>query len=108
VIYLASPYTDPDPAVRTQRFNATCAVAALLMRDGHMVFSPVVHGHPLTRHGLPGDWSYWKPHARWHLARCDEIVVLMLEGWEESVGLCAEVEMATALGKPVWYRVPAT
>lgn len=106
MIYLASPYSHSDAAVRQQRFDAACAAAAVLMRAGHRVFSPVVHGHPLTEFGLPGDWSFWERQARWHLERCDEVVVLMLEGWDASEGLQAEIQIAGELEKVVWYRYP--
>lgn len=104
--YLASPYTHPDPTVREQRFHAACATAAQLMREGHVVFSPVAHSHPLTAYGLPGDWAFWERHDRVHLERCDEVVVLMLDGWEESEGVQAEIAVAQRLGKPVSYRAP--
>jgi len=106
VIYLASPYSHPDFSVREQRFQAACTAAAALMRSGHQVFSPIVHGHPLTQHGLPGDWPFWEPHARWHLERCSEVVVLTLEGWSRSVGVQAETALANELRKPVRYQVP--
>jgi hypothetical protein len=106
MIYLASPYSHPDSAVRHGRFDAACAAAAALMRAGHLVYSPVAHGHPLTQHSLPGHWSFWERHARWHLERCDEVVVLMLDGWGISEGVQAEIQIATELEKVVWYRYP--
>lgn len=106
MIYLASPYSHPDPDVREQRFEAACAAAAALLRAGHRVYSPIAHSHPLTRYGLPGDWAFWERHDRWYLERCDEVVVLMLEGWDSSEGVQAEIDYATRLGKPVWYRAP--
>jgi len=36
LIYLASPYSHPDPAMRELRYKQACEVAALLMRDGHL------------------------------------------------------------------------
>lgn len=62
MIYLASPYTHPDPAVRQRRFDAACRAAAQMIRAGSMVFSPVVHSHPLTHYGLPFDWRAWAKH----------------------------------------------
>ena len=106
MIYLASPYSDPDAAVREQRFQAACAATARLLRDGHQVYSPVVHGHPLVQHGLSADWSFWERHDRLHLERCDEVVVLMLDGWDESEGVQAEIKIAGELGRVVWYRSP--
>jgi hypothetical protein len=106
MIYLASPYSHPDQSVREQRFFAACDAATALMGAGHIVYSPVVHGHPLVQSGLPGDWSFWERHARWHLERCDEVVVLMLDAWDQSNGVLAEIEIAGELGKVVWYRYP--
>jgi hypothetical protein len=106
VIYVVSPYSHPVPQIREQRFEAACAAVATLMHAGHIVFSPVVHGHPLAQRGLPGDWTFWEQHARWHLERCDEVVVLMLGGWESSEGVLAEIDIAGELGKIVWYRSP--
>ena len=106
MIYLAAPYSDPDAFVRQLRFEATCSATAALVRAGQQVFSPIVHGHPLTQHGVPGHWAFWERHARWHLERCDEAVVLMLDGWQESEGVQAEIRIAGELGKAVSYRHP--
>ena len=103
MIYLASPYTHPDSGVRQQRFEAACRAAAALIRQGKTVFSPVAHSHPICRFGLPGDWGFWERHDLEHLAVCDEVVVLKLDGWRESVGVQAEVAQAWALGKPVTF-----
>jgi|SRR6516225_289064 hypothetical protein len=103
MIYLASPYSHPDAGIREQRFQAACRAAATLLRSGHCVFSPVVHSHPLVAHGLPTGWAFWQHVDLEHLRWCDVVVVLMLEGWEESVGVQAEIRTARALGKPVRY-----
>jgi hypothetical protein len=103
MIYLASPYSHPDPAVREKRFRDACRAAVALMQTGHAVFSPIAHSHPLVEHGLPTDWSFWERHDREHLARCDEVVVLMLDGWQESIGVREEIRIARELGKPVRY-----
>jgi hypothetical protein len=47
MIYLASPYSHADDAIRAQWFDAACRAAAELMRAGHTVYSPIVHGHPI-------------------------------------------------------------
>ena len=105
MIYLASPYWHADPSIRNQRFRATCRVTAELICEGLTVFSPIVYGHALTAHGLPGGWEFWQRHDRQHLAHCAEVLVLMLDGWRESEGVQAELELAAALGKPVRYMV---
>jgi nucleoside 2-deoxyribosyltransferase len=106
MIYLASPYSHPDRDERERRFTAACYATVLLIQAGHVVFSPIVHGHPLVRHGLPTDWPFWERIDRDHLERCDEVVVLMLDGWKESIGVAAEIRIAEELGKPVRYLAP--
>jgi len=41
------------------------------------------------------------------LRRCDEVLVLEIDGWRESEGVRAEIEFAAALGKQVNYAEPA-
>lgn len=103
MIYLASPYTHPDAAVRQERFEAACRAAAELIRRGHIVFSPVAHSHGIAQHGLPVDWSFWERHDRRLLVACDELWVLKLDGWQQSRGVQAEIAIARELGKPVHF-----
>lgn len=104
MIYMASPYSDPDPAVRSARFDAACKYAAEAMREGQLVYSPIAHSHALAERGLPGDWAFWAEHSRSMLQRCDALVVLTLPGWQESRGVAAEIGIARALGIPVRYE----
>lgn len=106
MIYLASPYSHPDPSVREHRYHAACRAAAAMLRDGYVVFSPIVHSHPLVAFGLPTAWSAWERIDRAYLERCDEVMVLMLDGWEASVGVRAEIDIARALGKQVRFVAP--
>lgn len=101
MIYLASPYSHPDAAVRQARYAQACRFAARLCRQGRLVYSPIAHSHPLAELGLPGDWGYWAEHNRHLLAACQEVVVLALPGWQESQGVAAELAYATELGLPV-------
>jgi len=103
MIYLASPYSHPDPAVRDQRYLAACRATVSLLLAGKSVFSPIVHGHPLMQLGLSGDWQFWKRHDQWHISMCDEVLVLAIPGWDESEGVQAEIEFAQRLGKVVRY-----
>ena len=106
MIYVASPYSHPDAAVRTARYEEACRHAARLVREGRLAYSPIVHSHPLAELGLPGDWSYWADHNRRMLAACDAVVVLALPGWKESRGVAAEVAIAADLGLPVRFEAP--
>lgn len=106
MIFLASAYTHPDPQVREQRFHAACAATAALIQAGHLVYSPIVHSHPLTRFGLPGDWGFWRRLNHEHLEKSDVLVVLMLPGWEQSAGVQVEMQLARELGIPIDFWEP--
>ena len=103
MIYLASPYTHPDPVVRERRVMLACSATVTLMRRDMIVFSPIVHGHPLLDFGLPIDWSYWERFDRAFLVRCSELAVLMLDGWDRSDGVASEIKIAKEIEKPVRY-----
>jgi len=104
MIYLASPYSHPNLAIKEARFLATCCAAADLMRRGELVFSPIAHSHPIaTCGGIPGSWEYWRKFDEVLINACSELRVLMLPGWSDSVGVAAEVAIAERLGKPVKY-----
>ena len=102
LIYLASPYSHPDPAVRHARFVAVCHAAALMMEAGDLIFSPIAHAHPIAEAGkLPKDWHYWQRYDKAILRGCSMLRVLMLDGWSESKGINGEVAIATRLGLPI-------
>ena len=103
MIYLAVPYSHADATVRQQRFDAACRAAAALIRQGKVVFSPVSHGHAICCCGVPSDWQFWQRHDRHFLDVCDEVVVLMLDGWRQSIGVQAEIAIAQELGKPITF-----
>lgn len=109
LIYLASPYTvgNAGPDLREKRFFAACEATAKLMSEGHVVFSPIVHSHPLSNIcQLPKTWEFWEKQDREFISRCDEVHVLMLPGWDKSVGITAECRIAAELNKPVFFLSP--
>ena len=107
MIYMASPYSHQSHLVRQHRFDEACRAAAALLRAGVAVFAPIVHSHPIAKYGLPTGWDYWSRLDREYLVVCDVLAVLTLNGWRESVGVQAEIELARQLGIPVVYVAPA-
>ena len=113
MIYLASPYTHPDPAVMEERFDKVVAVAAQLINRGHIIYSPIMHFHPIAvRHELPREFAFWKEVNLQILKRCDELWILDLIGTYESHGVMAERMFAQTQGiptrtiNPTVYGVP--
>lgn len=102
LIYLATPYSDDDPKVEKERFLAVNLAAGYLIKAGRHVFSPISHFHPIKEvMGLSGGWEYWKEYDEQMISCCSEVIVLMLDGWDESVGVEAEMKIAGEQGKPV-------
>ena len=107
LVYLACPYSDGSALVEDQRFIAANRAAARLMQFGVFVLSPISHSHPISRAGdLPIDWAYWEAYDRALLACCRKMVVLMLDGWKESVGVQAEIKIAEEMLMPIEYMEP--
>lgn len=101
MIYLASPYSDPDPAVRKARYEAALRVTGEMIQAGDKVFAPVVYSHQLAESGLRGDWEFWRDFDLAFLERCESFYVLALPGWRESRGVRAEAGYARMIGRPL-------
>jgi hypothetical protein len=106
ILYLACPYTHADPEVRRLRAALVNRLAGELIAGGLVVYSPISHSHAITEAGLPVEWDFWARQSLAMLAVCRGVLVYCLEGFEQSVGLRAEIEAATAAGKPVQYFYP--
>jgi hypothetical protein len=84
------------------RFLEAGRITAMLLTQGHHVYSPIVHCHPLAvRFSLPRDWAYWKKHLEVVIPHMDQIWVADMDGWDKSTGVTAEIELAKILGKTV-------
>lgn len=106
-IYLASPYSDPDPLVMQARYELVRAHAAEMMWNGEHVYSPIVHSHPMAvAHDLPRDHAFWKEYNMAMLATASALVVLMLDGWDRSTGVEWEIIEAGQLGLTRTYVPP--
>jgi hypothetical protein len=107
LVYLAVPYSHPDPRVQEQRFLAVNKVAAKLMLEGVCVFSPISHTHPIAQAGeMPKGWEFWARYDFEILSKCRKLIVLKLGGWDKSVGVTAEIKLATELGLEIEYLEP--
>lgn len=100
-IYLAAPYSHASAKVRDKRAAAIRRAHAQLIHAGHLVYSPICHTHSMAvddRLKMPTDFEFWQKSCEWFLSMCNTVVVLMLPGWIESVGVHAELEKAASLG----------
>ncbi len=106
VIYVANPYTGTSYE-RNIRFLAVEKYTAHLIREGKTAISPIVHCHVLAfRNGLPHDFAFWQNYCLNVLFICDEMHILCLDGWEESVGVNGEIAGASEQEKSIWCIDP--
>ena len=102
--YLAAPYSHADQEVMEARYQFITKVTGHLMKKGEVIFSPVTHSHPVAMIGnVPNNWEFWRKQDFAILERCDRLLVLMLQGWDVSVGVSAEILFANSLGMSVRY-----
>jgi Domain of unknown function (DUF1937) len=110
IIYLACPYTDPDPSVRERRFHAATRAAASLIKEGYIVYSPITMTHPIDI-VLTGDTTtlgsdYWVNFDQAFMDLCSEIIVLKIGGWDKSSGVQREIRYFKAQGKNISFMSP--
>ena len=103
MIYLSSPYSDPAAEVREQRFQAACRATAALLRAGDLVFSPIVHSHPLAPFLAERSHAWWMSADERYLRKCDSLYVLTIDGWDRSRGVEMEMRWAAAAKMPTHF-----
>lgn len=103
-IYLAGPYTHEDPLVREMRYQKLLKAEATLLNRNLCVLNPIGMCHVLAeKYNLPTGYEYWQERDRELINRADAVFVLMMHGWEASVGVTDEIKHAEATGKPVIF-----
>jgi len=106
-IYLASPYSHPDPYQREIRYLLTMKEMVRILKTKQAVYSPIVHCHELAKiEEMPKDADFWEAYNFTMLNQADELWILKLPGWRESVGCKAEFRYADQNGIPVRYITP--
>lgn len=106
-IYLASPYSHPDAAVSHHRFLEARRAVVWLMRHHDWVFSPIVHNHELAKlAGMPTDALFWRMYNEVMLTPAERLYLLNIHGLPHSKGVRHEIEVATALKKPIHLLTP--
>jgi hypothetical protein len=104
IYYLASPYTHKDPSIKKKRAEDVTECAVELLKHNVFTFAPIAYNEPWEKYDLPGNWEFWECFDKSFVERCDGgIIVLMLDGWKESIGVQAEIKYAESLNLPVFY-----
>ncbi len=101
--YLATPYSKYKPGIE-QAFIDAAKLAALLMRAGVNVYSPITHTHPID----PFDHAIWMPFDEAMMTAADVLLVAHMQGWQESFGIAHEIKFFEDAGKPIFDLDPQT
>ena len=107
MIYLASPYSDPDPEIQESRYAAAAHYVAYHFRLGIPLLSPIVYCHRLSlERALPGDAIFWQFLNEEFVMRSSAVWVLKLPEWESSAGVTSEIALARRLDIPLHFKEP--
>lgn len=103
-IFISVPYNGPTEEIKLARVHLTKLYFISVLKAGNCPVSPIVTGHQLVEEfNLMGDLATWIDYCKKELMSCDEMVVLQLDGWDESPGVKAEIELAKFMNIPVTY-----
>lgn len=107
LIYVASPYSHPNPKVRDYReFVARRYVTKKLFEEPKIIrISPIVYWHSAAKlFRLESDAAYYWEYNMELLKHCDSVEVLCMENWGNSVGVAElEIPAAMKMGKGIKY-----
>lgn len=105
-VYVASPYSHDDERIRNLRAQQVEEVAGLLQNDFNYAFIlPITMSHNTGKHMTNKGFSFdhWRDKDLTYIDCCDELWVITLNGWKESIGVKEEMLFANLKGIPVRF-----
>jgi hypothetical protein len=111
MIYLASPYSNSDKEISTFRYEEVTRVAGLLQEEYPYAFIlPITMSHNTEKYMKIKDSSFkhWATRDFTYISRCDEIWVVAMSGWNESLGVIAEIKFAKDKNILIKYVCPTS
>lgn len=113
--YLAGPYTPTKEGLTEEQVYAHLTVmyyehrAALgaLLNNKIWAYSPIVHSHDVNmKLKLPTDALFWSTFNHMMIDHSRGVVVVMMEDWNKSKGVRAEIEYARKTQKDIRFILP--
>lgn len=92
--YISAPYSSAID--KDKRMQQVTTHSAKCLQANQYIICPLTMGHNFIKTGveLPFDSHWWLGWCLALLSKCKEMDVLMLEGWNESIGVKAEIGFA--------------
>ena len=107
MMYISTPFTHEDPEVEKQRVEEAEDVTCLIIRyweDYVVPFCPIAYTGRLQKKLRPN--INWLEFDKEFLKLFDSVMVVKMEGWEESVGVNYEIDLARKERKEILYVSP--
>lgn len=102
-IFVAIPYNGTTEE-KEHRLKILSIYCISLFKDNQSPISPLLMGLMMVKEGnLPTDSETWKIYSETLLKGCDELHILMVNGWENSIGIKYEIEEANKLNIKTHY-----
>ena len=101
VVYLAGPYSVYKD--REKAFQLHLKVARWLIGRGHSVYSPIVHGHVISRNVFYGgvEFNWWEDIEPRFIRAVDAVLFIYTPELWKSRGCQREALYALLMGKPI-------
>jgi hypothetical protein len=109
MIYVASPYSSDFRETRQRRYEAVRDwIAACQSEYDEPLYSPIVHWHEAAAYNhLPTDAAFWWSMNKQMIDIANRLIVLGIDGYEESKGVNQEIEYWKQEGYDVEYIFPS-
>ena len=103
LVYLAIPYD----GIEEYSFKMSCAIAARLMEDKELIFSPIAHSHPIHFYmkNFAHDHDFWMEYNKGMMEKCQKLYVVTIVHWEKSAGVAFEIQWFLEHNLPVYLLI---
>jgi len=103
-IFVAGPFSTKDKDLELKRVRTISKYCADLFSQGITPVSALLTGLKIAEYNnLPTDTKTWTKFSEDMVEGCDELHVLMIDGYDVSSGVLIEIEKAKLLNIPVIY-----
>jgi predicted RNase H-like HicB family nuclease len=113
LVYVAAPYTaktaegkEDVPAIMKRMETFSLCLEQMVKVNIKPTSGLMMHLVRCYTTDLPGDWKFWGGYSTVILKKCNYLVVLMMEGWNQSTGVKEEIAIAKDEGIDIIYLHP--
>lgn len=109
MVYLASPYSHTHAKVRLYRYNLITKITGELQdRYPYAFIGPITQSHNTAQYMINNNTEFtaWIIRDFTYISHCNELWVIMIDGWQESKGIQEELLFAKTQKIKIKYFDP--